>query len=85
MIEKISVQGRDAWVAIDPYYMQPQDADDPPLEYFTATYYFLEPSVSPGGMLIVEDDQSPRLFESPVEALEYTAEKLGAMGLELSS
>ena len=76
MIEKVSINGKDAWIAIEPHYIQPQDADEPPQEFFTASYHVLEPSSSPGGVLFMEEDNMPKLFESPVEALEYASEKL---------
>jgi hypothetical protein len=79
MTEKISIQGKDAWIVVEPHLLQPQDADDEPQEFFTASYHFREPFSSPGGILITESDNSPKLFESPVEAVEYVEEKLAML------
>ena len=79
MTEKVSINGKDAWIVIEPHFIQPQDAEDAPQEYFTASYHVLEPESSPGGVLFMEEDKTPKLFESPVEALEYASEKLAGL------
>ena len=46
-----------------------------PLEYFIVLYSLEEPGTNAGEMLR-EADNRPKLFESPVAALEYANEKL---------
>ncbi len=78
MIEKQSINGKDVWVEIEPYHIQRDNPRVIPTEYFTAKYYLQEPasSSSSGGELIVDKDGQPKLFESPVAALEFANEKM---------
>jgi hypothetical protein len=75
MIEKQSINGRDVWVEIQ---QQPANRQNPnviPTEYFTARYYLEEPGSVDGRMLLDEDGQ-PKLFESPVAALNYASKRI---------
>jgi hypothetical protein len=75
MIEKQSINGRDVWVEIQ---QQPANRQNPnviPTEYFTAKYYLEEPGSVDGRMLLDEDGQ-PKLFESPVAALNYASKRI---------
>ena len=75
MIEKQSINGRDVWVEIQ---QQPANRQNPnviPTEYFTAKYYLEEPGNVDGRMLLDEDGQ-PKLFESPVAALNYASKRI---------
>jgi len=74
MTEKVQINGKDVWIVIEPHATQAQE--DEPQEYFTATYYFTNPESNPGGILMLDDHKKAITFESPVEALEYTNEKL---------
>jgi hypothetical protein len=79
MIEKQSINGRDVWVEIQ---QQPANRQNPnviPTEYFTARYYFEEPGSAEGKMLM-DDDGHPKLFESPVAALNYASKKITDRG-----
>jgi len=75
MIEKHSINGHDVWLEIEPYHVKRDNPKTIPTEYFTARYYLQEPDNQPGRM-INNTDGSPRLFESPVAALEFANEKL---------
>ena len=75
MIEKHSINGRDVWLEIQ---QQPANRSNPnviPTEYFTAKYYFEEPGNTEGRVLTDEDGE-PKLFESPVAALNYVSKRI---------
>ncbi len=77
MIEKQSINGKEVWVEIQPYHVHRDNPRTIPTEYFTARYYLQEPASTFGsGELIIEKDGSPKLFESPVAALEFANEKM---------
>ncbi len=75
MTEKLSIKGRDVWVVVEPLTVPRENFDDVPTEYFIVLYSLEEPGATPGEMLR-EDDNRPKLFESPVAALEHANEKL---------
>jgi len=81
MIEKQSINGKDVWVEIEPYHVERDNPRTIPTEYFTAKYYLQEPTSTSGnpGELISEKDGQPKLFESPVAALQYASEKVTEM------
>ena len=75
MIEKHSINGRDVWMEVE---AQPANRRNPniiPTEYFTARYYLEEPRGAEGKVLMDEHGE-PKLFESPVAALNYVNEHL---------
>ena len=78
MIEKQSINGRDVWLRVDPYRVERSSPNIIPTEYFTATYYMEEPTSDrlEGVTIRDEEEDSPRLFESPVAALSYAWKKL---------
>ena len=78
MIEKQSINGKDVWVEVEPYHVHRDNPRTIPTEYFTAKYYLQEPAStsSANGELIVDKDGQPKLFESPVAALEFANEKM---------
>ena len=78
MIEKQSINGKDAWVEVSPYHVHRDNPRTIPTEYFTAKYYFQEPATASNnsGELILDKDGKPKLFESPVAALEFANEKI---------
>jgi hypothetical protein len=78
MIEKQSFNGKDVWVQVDPYRVERDNPRTIPTEYFTAKYYLQDPTTSSAnsGELISEKDGQPKLFESPVAALQYANEKV---------
>ena len=78
MIEKQSINGKDVWVEVVPHPVQRDNPRTIPIEYFTARYYLQEPATASnnGGELILDKDGNPRLFESPVAALEFASEKM---------
>ena len=78
MIEKQSINGKDVWVEIEPFHVHRDNPRTIPTEYFTAKYYLQEPMAAPNssGEVILDKDGSPKLFESPVAALEFANEKM---------
>jgi len=73
MTEKLSINGKDIWVTVDPHtHEQPGYYSE---EYFTASYHALEPMAGNNGILI-EEEGRPKSFTSPVEAVEYASKKL---------
>lgn len=78
MTEKLSINGKDVWVVIEPHLIPRENMHIIPTEYFTAMYYLQEPDEQASGEVFI-DGTEPRLFESPVAALEYAREKLTAL------
>lgn len=80
MIEKHSINGKDVWLEVE---QKPANRPNPntiPTEYFTARYYLEEPRGAEGRVLTDENGQ-PKLFESPVAALNYVNEHLLHSGI----
>jgi hypothetical protein len=75
MKEEIYVSGQKVWILIEPHIQQNSE-EDQSAEYFTASYDIKDPPTSPGGILFVEENNTPKRFESPVQALEFASEKL---------
>ena len=75
MIEKHSLNGRDVWLEVQQQPAHRQNPNIIPTEYFTARYYLEEPQGAEGKDLL-DDDGQPKLFESPVAALNYINEHL---------
>jgi hypothetical protein len=77
MIEKQSINGREVWLKINPYRVQRANPNIIPTEYFTATWYLADPE---GGNLngetVNDEEGAPKLFESPVAALNFTRKRL---------
>ena len=69
MTEKVVINGSDVWITVESHVTNEE-------EYFTATYYSVNPETSPGGILLTDHQGEPMMFKSPVEALEYCTEKL---------
>jgi hypothetical protein len=78
MTEKLLINGKDVWIVIEPHLMPRENQHIIPTEYFTASYYLQEPDGDIPGELFI-DGTGPRLFESPVAALEYAQEKLALL------
>ena len=78
MIEKQSINGKEFWVEVEPYHVERDNPRTIPTEYFTVRYYLQDPtaSASNSGELVVEKDGQPKLFESPVAALQFANEKV---------
>lgn len=77
MIERQSFNGRDVWIKVDPYRVERTNRNIIPTEYFTASYYFNEPSSNVNvGETMKDDDGEVKLFESPVEALSFARKQL---------
>lgn len=72
MVEKQTIDGKDVWLKIDPYRLERENPNIIPTEYFTAAYYYEEPSEAiTGGEQVKDEDGELKLFESPVAALTY--------------
>ena len=80
MIEKHSLNGRDVWLEVQQQPAHRQNPNIIPTEYFTARYYLEEPQGAEGKDLL-DDDGQPKLFESPVAALNYINEHLLHSGI----
>ena len=78
MTEKLTINGKEVWIVIEPHLRPRENMHIIPTEYFTATYYMQEPDDQASGEVFIDGTQ-PRLFESPVAALEYAREKLTAL------
>lgn len=78
MTEKLTINGKEVWVVIEPHLVPRENPHIIPTEYFTATYYYQEPGEGVSGEQFIEGT-GPRLFESPVAALEYARETLAEL------
>ena len=77
MIERQSINGREVWFKIDPYHVQRSNPKIIPTEYFTATCYDNDPAGSDTRGEVVKDEQGePKLFESPVAALNFACKTM---------
>jgi hypothetical protein len=77
MIEKHSIRGQEVWIRVNPHPANRPNPNIIPTEYFTADYYMEEPTRGhPKAEVIHDETGAPRLFESPVEALNYTRREL---------
>lgn len=78
MIEKQTINGKDIWIKVDPYFVERSNPNIIPTEYFTAACYTQEPAEDArDGDQIKDEDGEPRLFESPVAALTYAWKSVG--------
>jgi hypothetical protein len=75
MTEKLSIRGKDVWVMVEPFIPHRANPDIIPTEYFKVSYH-LDESADGKGEMFTDTNQQPKLFESPVAALEYANEKL---------
>ncbi|MBC8032639.1 MAG: hypothetical protein H7Y03_00725 [Chitinophagaceae bacterium] len=75
MTEKLSINGKDAWVMVEPHILEGEEQGEAHKEYFIAYYTLQEPGLA-GGKIFMEEDDRPKLFASPVEALEFATEEL---------
>jgi hypothetical protein len=75
MREQIDVRGKKFWILIEPHTHSGHEQGQPQ-EYFTASYSAEAPAAEPSAILFLEEDGTPKCFESPVQALEYASEKL---------
>jgi hypothetical protein len=76
MIEKQSINGKEAWIKVDPHPVNRKNPNTIPTEYFTAACYLNEPSGSNTGTLRKDENGEAKLFESPVAALSYARKSL---------
>ena len=76
MTEKVRIGDQDVWIVIDPLAVHREGHQTIPTEYFIAYYHLQEPSESPAGERFNDSNGKPRLFLSPVEALEHACEAL---------
>lgn len=70
MIEKQEINGREVWLKVEVMPVERANPNIIPTEYFTAAYYTEEPDgEGAAGILVLDEDGQPRMFESPVAAL----------------
>jgi len=77
MIEKQYINQKDVWLKVEPWHVHRDNPNIIPTEYFTVSYYLESPL--PGaakGELIKDETGEPKLFESPVAAINFASEKL---------
>lgn len=79
MTEKLSINGKDVWVVVEPHLVPRENMHIIPTEYFTAMYYLQEPGNDDVSGELFIDGMEPRLFESPVAALEYAQKTLAEL------
>lgn len=85
MIETLKVNGKTVWVVIEP--QETGNGRTIPAEYFLAYYNLEDPGVYSSshepekqpGKLLRDQNNEPKKFLSPVEAVEYAAEQLPAI------
>jgi hypothetical protein len=78
MKEEITIGDNKVWILIEPHRSQDRE-DGEQREYFTASYSLEGSGNGPGAVLFLEDNITPKRFESPVQALEFASEKLRGM------
>ena len=78
MIEQHLINGKDVWIKVDAHPVRRENPNVIPTEYFTASYFFEEPIANSSSGEAVEEDNKPKLFESPVEALTFARKMLEA-------
>ena len=77
MIEKQYINQKDVWLKVEPWHVYRDNPSVIPTEYFTVSYYLESPL--PGaakGEMIKDESGEPKLFESPVAAINFASEKL---------
>lgn len=76
MIEKQTINGKEVWLKVDTYHVDRPNHNVIPTEYFTAAYYYEEPSSDANnGEMVKDEEGETKLFESPVAALTYAWKK----------
>ena len=76
MIEQQTINEKNVWIKVQPYHVERNNPNIIPTEYFTASYFLHQPAHdAANGQIIKDDNGEPKLFESPVAALNY-AEKM---------
>jgi hypothetical protein len=77
MIERQHINKKDVWLKVDPLHVHRENPNIIPTEYFTVSYYLQQPSAeNTDGRIIKDENDEPKLFESPVAAISYAAKKL---------
>ena len=77
MVEKQHIKNKDVWIKVDPWHVHRDNPNTIPTEYFTVSYFFSEPVAgATGGEIIKDENGEPKLFESPVAALNVAGKEL---------
>lgn len=76
MVERHSINGKEVWIKVDPHHVQRENPNIIPTEYFTAAYFWQEPTDDNTSGEVVKEDGETKLFESPVAALTYARKTL---------
>lgn len=77
MVEQHTINKKDVWIKIDPWHVDRSNPNIIPTEYFVASYYLQQPDTgATNGEIIEDENEQPKLFESPVAALSFARKKL---------
>lgn len=77
MVEKQHINGKDVWFKVEPWHVERDNPNIIPTEYFTVSCSSQEPTdEANGGELVRDENNQPKLFESPVAAISYAAKKM---------
>ena len=77
MVEKQNINGKDIWFKVEPWHVKRDNPNIIPTEYFTVSCLFQEPSdEANGGEQVKDENNQPKLFESPVAAISYAAKRM---------
>ncbi len=72
MTELQIIREKKVWIKVDPWHVHRDNPNIIPTEYFIVSYYLQEPETgATNGKIINDDNDEPKLFESPVAALNY--------------
>jgi hypothetical protein len=74
MKEKQCINGKDVWLSVMPFYPVRENPNVIPAEYFTIAYSLKEHGYD--SETIKDENGEPKLFESPVAAINYANKKL---------
>lgn len=80
MVEQLTINEKNVWIKVQPYHVDRDNPNIIPTEYFTASYFLQQPAYDvENGYLIKDDNNEPKLFESPVAAVSYAEKMLEKM------
>ena len=72
MTEQLEINNQSVWIRIEPLHVLRDNPNVIPTEYFTASYFKEQPGDGIKGIVVTDDNNETKLFESPVAALSYT-------------
>ena len=75
MTEQLIINNKAVWIVVEPLEIREAVAHGAPAEYFIAFYHLQQPEQT-SGELFRDDNHRAKIFDSPLQALEYASEKL---------